>query len=91
MEDHGGAETCSWFTNLFDMELHEFSDWEEVVGWRIGWLGPGSFVRVDGFDRMLEEWNPADWKDNLGEGRSWWQAVLSDATYGDIVAKEASP
>lgn len=74
------------FASWFEQEMHELSDWElmEQNGWQLGWVTSGGFVKVDGFETILEDWEDPDWKDNLGEDRSWWDHVLSDCTLGEI-------
>ena len=89
-EDDLCSWVAGWFQDLFKLELHEFSDWEEIMqyDWNIrgGGITSGGFVRLEGFDRMLENWEDPGWTDNLGEGRTWWEVQLSEAGTGGILS-----
>jgi len=55
------AETAQRFRDWFGSQLHEFRDWEALAdqGWEVGGrLAPGGFIRVSGFEQMLEDWEP---------------------------------
>ena len=81
-------EAAQLFASWFQRQSHETcNDWEALSsggGWNLGWITAGGYIRLDGFGGFLEEWEPEDWRDNLGEGRSWWDYVLSDARFGDL-------
>jgi hypothetical protein len=74
------------FRSWFRQEMHEFSDWEILSenGWNVSWLIDGGYVKLEGFDRYLEDWDPEDYEDNLGEGRSWWATVLHECSTGEL-------
>jgi len=74
------------FDRWFKQELNEFTDWDffAMNGWNVTWTVSGGYVSLAGFDQLLEEWDPEDWEDNLGEGRSWWDNVLSNVETGEL-------
>lgn len=82
------AQAADRFRKWFDLEMHEFRDWEELAnqGWQVGWLSTGGFVRLDDFAVRLEDWNPDDWEDHTSAAsdRTWWEDLLSDCTLGEI-------
>ena len=43
------------FSEWFQMEAHEFNLWESLdyLGWQVGQITSGGFVRIDGFEQIL--------------------------------------
>lgn len=87
-----GAEASARFAGWFCLDTHELVDWEELAGcgWNIGWLSKGGFVRLDGFEGWLENWDPEGWEDHLGRKTAdgapwtWWDCILDSVTTGEI-------
>jgi hypothetical protein len=58
-------EAAAWFREWFDLEAHQFSDFDvlEEAGWKVGGFVdtdsdiPVGWVEVSGFDRLLELWD----------------------------------
>jgi hypothetical protein len=71
------AHAAEWFRSWFSMDVNEFGgdDWQlfEANGWQISCTTSGGFVVLQGFDRILEDWdNPDEWRD----GNLYWNSDL---------------
>ncbi len=68
------------FRNWFELESHEFVDWELLSqnGWQVGWPVSGPYLMISGFDGILEEWEDPDVQEEGPDkhlGR-WWNSEL---------------
>lgn len=74
-------EASSYFRSLWETQYHEFRGWENLVdlGWYVGRIGQGRYVRMQGFDGFLAGWDNVDW-DKLES--------THEITYGDIMAAD---
>lgn len=84
-------DTSALFQEFFERELHEFTEWEALAnfGWNVNWISKGRYVRVDGFDQMLANWEGGGIDDDEDiDVDEWWKEQDQYISTGEISPDE---